>query len=131
MGVVSLMVTPGGGRRVGILQRIRGYSAPSHDLSDWIHRSRGAVSGRAVALTMPAVAARLGTGRAAAAAAFGIALSLLPIALIPHFAAAGLGYVGVLVCGAILAPALNVYLTEITSSEWLSSPRAHRCWERP
>lgn len=74
-----------------------------------------------VALTMPAVAARLGTGRAAAAAAFGIALSLLPVALIPHFAAAGLGYVGVLVCGAILAPALNVYLTEITSSEWFSS----------
>ena len=74
-----------------------------------------------VALTMPAVASRLGTGRAAAVAAFGIGLSLLPIALIPNFAAAGLGYVGILVCGAILAPALNVYLTEITSSEWLSS----------
>ncbi|MCY3802111.1 MAG: MFS transporter [Chloroflexi bacterium] len=74
-----------------------------------------------VALTMPAVASRLGTGRAAATAAFGIALSLLPVALIPHFAAAGLGYVGILACGAILAPALNVYLTEIASSEWLSS----------
>ena len=74
-----------------------------------------------VALTMPAVAAKLGTGRAAAVAAFGIGLSLLPIALVPNFAAAGLGYVGILVCGAILAPALNVYLTEITSSEWLSS----------
>ena len=74
-----------------------------------------------VALMMPAAGSRLGTGRAAALSAFGIALSLLPMALIPHFAAAGLGFVGVLTFGAILAPALNVYLTEVAPGEWLSS----------
>ncbi|MCY4107674.1 MAG: hypothetical protein OXG11_01435, partial [Chloroflexi bacterium] len=44
-----------------------------------------------------------------------------PGRVVPQFAGAGLGYVGILACGAILAPALNVYLTEIASSEWLSS----------
>ena len=43
------------------------------------------------------------------------------MALIPNFAAAGLGFVGVLTFGAILAPALNVYLTEVAPGEWLSS----------
>ena len=121
VGVVSFMITPA---EAAVWVFFNAYAdtvlrIPTAQIGFTVAAAQ--FLGVPVALTMPAVASRLGTGRAAAVAAFGIALSLLPVALIPHFAAAGLGYVGILVFGAILAPALNVYLTEITSSEWLSS----------
>ena len=121
VGVVSFMITPA---EAAVWVFFNAYAdtvlrIPTAQIGFTVAAAQ--FLGVPVALTMPAVASRLGTGRAAAVAAFGMALSLLPVALIPHFAAAGLGYVGILVFGAILAPALNVYLTEITSSEWLSS----------
>lgn len=79
------------------------------------------ILGVPVALTTPVIGSRIGTGRAAVWATLGIGMSLIPLALIPHFAVAALGFVGVLVFGSILAPALNIFLTELTSAEWLGS----------
>ena len=121
VGLVSLMVTPAEGAAWIFFNAYADTVLRVPTFQIGIVVASAQLLGVPVALTMPAVGSRLGTGRAAAVAAFGMAVSLLPISLIPHFAAAGLGFVGVLAFGAILAPALNVYLTEVAPGEWLSS----------
>ena len=120
IGLVSLMITPA---EAAAWVFFNAYAdtvlrVPTSQIGFVVAAAQ--LLGVPVALTMPAVGSRLGNGRAAALSAFAIAVSLLPVALIPHFAVAGLGYVGVLVFGAILAPAFNVYVTELVPAEWLS-----------
>jgi MFS family permease len=50
----------------------------------------------------------------------GTGLSLLPLALLPHWAAAGLGNLGVIALAAIWMPAFQVYQMELVSSRWRS-----------
>jgi predicted MFS family arabinose efflux permease len=47
-----------------------------------------------------------------------MALSLLPLALIPHRGAAGLGLMGMMALGSIARPANTVYHQEIVSPGW-------------
>jgi predicted MFS family arabinose efflux permease len=47
-----------------------------------------------------------------------MALALLPLALIPHWAAAGLGYVGMIALASLVRPALSVYFLELTPPSW-------------
>ena len=66
-------------------------------------------------LVMPAIAARWGTGRTVAFGALGVVLGLLPLALIPHWLAAGLGFMAMTALAAISRSAfvfaMNPYLT--------------------
>jgi MFS family permease len=70
------------------------------------------------ALGTPFLARRWGNSRVFVWASVGIACALLPLALIPHWGAAALGYLGVMALGGIALPAINVYQMELVSLAW-------------
>ena len=45
-------------------------------------------------------------------------ISLLPLAFVPHWWAAGLGYLGVLALASVWRPAIMMIRMELVSSEW-------------
>jgi len=69
-------------------------------------------------LLAPRLAARYGNGWTLMTATLGSALSLLPLALIPHWSTAGAGRVGLLALGAVWMPALQVFQMELVTSRW-------------
>ncbi|MBL7198829.1 MAG: MFS transporter [Anaerolineae bacterium] len=69
-------------------------------------------------LLTPRLAARRSNGWTLMMTALGLAVSLVPMALIQHWAAAGLGRLGVLVFSAIWLPALQVFQMELVDPEW-------------
>jgi MFS family permease len=71
-----------------------------------------------VALATPLLIARWGNFRTFFWASLGIALSLLPLALIPHWGAAGLGYVGVMALASVWRPSFVLYRMELVSPGW-------------
>jgi MFS family permease len=73
------------------------------------------------ALAMPLLAARWGGGRTVFGGSLGIALSLLPLALIPHWSAAGAGFMGVIALVSIRNPANIIYAMEMVSPSWRSA----------
>ncbi|MBM4027183.1 MAG: MFS transporter [Planctomycetes bacterium] len=70
------------------------------------------------ALAMPFAAGRWGHRRVFLWGSAGMAVSLLPLALIPHWAAAGLGYMGMIALVSLTRPAISVYQMEIVSVVW-------------
>ncbi|HSH81441.1 MAG TPA: hypothetical protein VLA19_23175, partial [Herpetosiphonaceae bacterium] len=70
------------------------------------------------ALTTPLLALRLGNRDTVMAASYGMALSLLPLALVAHSAAAGLGLIGLTAMASIRRPAISVYGMEIVATPW-------------
>lgn len=68
------------------------------------------------ALITPLLVARWGQGRVVILGAFGIALSLLPLALIPQWGVAGFAFMSVMALTAISRPAFTVYSQEIVPS---------------
>jgi predicted MFS family arabinose efflux permease len=73
----------------------------------------GQLLGVLAALGTPLLAARWGNARTMFLASLGITLSLLPLALVPHWGAAGLGFMGVISLASIRRPAVMVYSMEI------------------
>jgi predicted MFS family arabinose efflux permease len=73
------------------------------------------------ALVMPSMAAHWGRERTAILAMAGMALFMIPLALIPHWGAAGLGYMGMVGLAAMANPALVVYTQETVSLAWRST----------
>lgn len=71
-------------------------------------------------LLVPRLAARRSNGWTLMMASVGTALSLLPLAMIRHWAAAGLGQFGIVVLSAIWLPALQVFQVELVDSKWRS-----------
>lgn len=71
-----------------------------------------------MALTTPLWARRWGNDRAFVAIALGTAISLLPLALLPHWSAAGLGIVGLIVLNAMAIPAISVFHQELVKDTW-------------
>lgn len=69
-------------------------------------------------LVMPILAARWGNGRTVAFGALGVALSLLPLALVPFPAAAGASFVAMTACAAIARAAFIVYAMEAVAPRW-------------
>ena len=59
-------------------------------------------------------------GRIVVLASLGMALSLLPLALIPNLAAAGLGFMGVMALDMVLRPVFLIYHQELVASDWRS-----------
>ncbi|MCB0127077.1 MAG: hypothetical protein KDE58_32675, partial [Caldilineaceae bacterium] len=69
-------------------------------------------------LLTPRLVARHGNGWTLMATSLGTALSLLPLALIPHWSAAGVGRLGALALAAIWMPALQVFQMELVDPRW-------------
>lgn len=69
-------------------------------------------------LMTPRLAARYGNGWTLMMGTVGTAVSLLPLALIPHWSAAGAGRLGLLALSAIWMPALQVFQMELVESRW-------------
>ena len=69
-------------------------------------------------LMTPRLAARYGNGWTLMMGTVGTAVSLLPLALIHHWSAAGAGRLGLLALSAIWMPALQVFQMELVHSRW-------------
>jgi len=69
-------------------------------------------------LVMPLISARWGTGRTVAFGACGVALGLLPLALLPHWLAAGIGFMAMTALAAIARSAFIVFAMESVPPRW-------------
>jgi MFS family permease len=72
-------------------------------------------------LLMPLLAGRWGNARTVALGAFGVSLSLLPLALVPHWAGAGFGFLALTALAAISRSAFIVYGMEVVAPRWRST----------
>jgi MFS family permease len=70
------------------------------------------------ALTMPLLSRRLGRVRTITLATLGVACSLLPLAMIRHWMAGGLGFMGVIISASIMASAFMVFNQELVRTSW-------------
>jgi MFS family permease len=75
-------------------------------------------------LAAPLLMTRWGSVRTTVRAALGVALSLLPLALIPHWAGAGLGLAGAAVLGGMMTTAYHVYTQESVAPQWRPAMQA-------
>ena len=71
-----------------------------------------------VALSLAAVAGRWGYDRVFVVATLGMALSLVPLALVPTWSAAGAGIIGVTALGALAFPSITVYIQHLVARPW-------------
>lgn len=69
------------------------------------------------ALTVPLLAARWGNGLASLWSSWATVFAIIPLALIPHWSAASLGYMGVMALSAIRYPTFMVYTMDVVSPE--------------
>ena len=69
------------------------------------------------ALTVPFLSGRLGNGTSALCASLGTVLAVIPVALVPHWGVASLGFMGVLAFSTIRYPAFLVYTMNAVSTE--------------
>jgi len=72
------------------------------------------------AVAMPYLVARGGLYRVVVWGSLGIAASMLPLALVPHWAAATFGRFGTYALSAIADPALSIYQLELVPQRWRS-----------
>ncbi|PLS82904.1 MAG: hypothetical protein CYG59_02680, partial [Chloroflexi bacterium] len=70
------------------------------------------------ALATPMLATRLGNRNTVLVGSFGMAVSLLPLVLIPHVSAAGLGFIGMTAMASLRRPAISVYGMELVPPAW-------------
>ena len=70
------------------------------------------------ALAMPLLTARCGHARTYVLASAGMAVSLVPLALIPHWGAAGVSFMGVIALASIARPAFMVLQMEMVTPGW-------------
>lgn len=70
------------------------------------------------ALIAPLLVAQWGNARTIVLGSLGIALSMLPLALIPHWSAAGLGFMGVAALFSMTTAPFRVFSQEIVSPGW-------------
>ena len=81
----------------------------------------GNLLGGPIALLAPLAITRWGKGRTIRWGLYGLALSLLPLALIAHWGAAGFGFIGVTALFNFIMPALTVCQQEIVPPQWRST----------
>ena len=73
------------------------------------------------ALGTPPLVARWGNARIFFVGSLGVGLSLAPLVLVPHWMAAGLGFLCVMSLGSIMMPTMNVYQMELIAPRWWTS----------
>jgi predicted MFS family arabinose efflux permease len=71
-------------------------------------------------LLTPRLARRYSNGWTLTVTTLAIGLSLIPLALIPHWTAAGVGLFGTVALGAVWMPALQVFQMELVERRWRS-----------
>jgi MFS family permease len=71
-------------------------------------------------LATPRLANRRSHGWVLTMTTAGLAVSLLPLALVPHWAAVGMGRMGILALSAVWMPVLQVFQMELVDSRWRS-----------
>jgi len=69
-------------------------------------------------LLTPRMMARYSNGGTLLLTTLGVALSLLPLGLIPHWTAAGIGRIGYQIATAMWIPVLQVFQMELVDAEW-------------
>jgi MFS family permease len=72
------------------------------------------------ALATPLLVKRMGNKMTFVSSSIGIALCLLPLALMPVWIAAGLGYMGVIVMASIARPVIQTIQMQVVSPDWRS-----------
>jgi len=72
------------------------------------------------AVGIPAVISRMGTSRTFVLATMGMAVSILPLALVGHWLGAGAGVIGVGALNTIAFPAITLYHQELVKPDWRS-----------
>jgi predicted MFS family arabinose efflux permease len=70
------------------------------------------------ALSTPLLAKRWGNWRIFAWGSLGVGLAMLPLALVPHWTAAGMSFLGVVALNGMAFPAINVYQMHLVSAVW-------------
>ena len=70
------------------------------------------------ALVTPLLIERWGKERTITLGSLGIALSILPLALVPHWGAAGIAFMGVTALFSVTTAPIRVYSQEIISPDW-------------
>ena len=78
----------------------------------------GQLLGAVAALSIPLFTARLGTYRTFVVGALGMAAGLLLIAFIPHWTAAGLGFIILLALSSVTRPTGTLYSMELVKPTW-------------
>ena len=73
-----------------------------------------------VALMIPRLGAQRGSGWALTVISFGLAMSILPLAFVPHWGAAAVSKVGVLALRAAWMPCAQIFLMGLVESQWRS-----------
>ncbi|MBN1582054.1 MAG: MFS transporter [Anaerolineae bacterium] len=69
-------------------------------------------------LSVPLLAKRWGNSRIFIWGSLGAALCLLPLALVPHWAAAAASYLGAMALYSVAFPAMNLYQMELVAPQW-------------
>jgi len=75
-------------------------------------------------LAMPFLAARWGNARTIVFGVLGVSVSLLPLALVPHWLVAGVGFMGMTALGALARSAFIVYAMEVVPPRWRATMSA-------
>lgn len=70
------------------------------------------------ALIVPLLMKRLGNRRTVMLGSLGMGCCLLPLALAPHWIAAGLGFLGAISMSSIWYPAITMYHQEVVAARW-------------
>jgi MFS family permease len=81
-------------------------------------RAAAQVLAAPAALASPLLAARRGNGRVVVWGTVGTVLCLLPLALVPHLAAAGLGYAGATAMFSMTTGPVRVFSQELVAPRW-------------
>jgi len=78
----------------------------------------GLIAATASALVAPFVMARWGRRRGIVVGTIGMSLSLLPLALIPHWAAAAVGIVAMSALPLLVRPIITIYQMDLVARRW-------------
>lgn len=81
----------------------------------------GQLLGGFAALAAPILMERRGKQRTFVAASLGASLGYLPLAFIPHWLAAGVGFLGITAMGSIAQPTVNVFGQDAVEPRWRTS----------
>jgi MFS family permease len=81
-------------------------------------RAAAQVLAAPAALASPLLAARRGNGRVVLRGTVGTVLCMLPLALVPHLAAAGLGYAGATAMFSMTTGPVRVFSQELVAPRW-------------
>jgi predicted MFS family arabinose efflux permease len=71
-----------------------------------------------IALSTPLIVARWGSSSLLLWGTAGTAFTLMPLALVPHWAAAGIGFTATIALASLVRPAFMMYTMEVVSARW-------------